>query len=37
MMYFLGIIGILGFSDFVIFHSRRNILKLHSCTLCFQE
>ena len=31
--YFLSIMGILGFCDFVIFLSRCNTLILHSCTL----
>ena len=35
--YFLGIVGILGFCDFMIFPSRRNTLILQSCSLCFQE
>ena len=37
MRYFLGILGIFGFSDFVIFPNRRNTLILESCSLCFQE
>ena len=35
--YFLGIVGILGFCDFVIFPSRRNTLILQFCSPCFQE
>ena len=35
--YFLGIMGILRFCDFVIFPNRCNTLILQSCTLCFQE
>ena len=37
MKYFIGIVGILGFYDFVIFPSRRNTLILLFCSLCFQE
>ena len=37
MRYFLGIVGILGFCDFVIFLSHYNTLILQSCSLCFQE
>ena len=36
-MYFLGIVGILRFCDFVNFLSRRNTLILQSCSLCFQK
>ena len=35
--YFLGIVGILRFCDFVIFLSYRNTLILKSYSLCFQE
>ena len=35
--YFLGIVGLLGFCDFMIFPSHRNALILQSCSLCFQE
>ena len=35
--YSFGIMGILGFYDFVIFPSRCNALMLQSCTLYFQE
>ena len=35
-MYFLGIVGILGFGGFVIFLSHRNTLILQSCTLFFK-
>ena len=35
--YFLGIMSILGFYDFVIFPNRLNTLILKSCSLCFQE
>ena len=35
VMYFLCIVGILGFCDFFIFPSIRNTLILQSCTLCF--
>ena len=35
--YFLGIVGIIGFCDFVIFPTHRNILILQSSSLCFQE
>ena len=37
MIYFLGIVNILGFCDVVIFPSRHNTLILQSCSLCFQE
>ena len=37
MGYFLGIVGILGFCNFVITTSRRNTMILQSCSLCFQE
>ena len=37
MRYFLDIIGILVFCDFMIFPSRHNTLILQSCFLCFQE
>ena len=37
MRYFLSIVGILGFCDFVIFPIRRNTLILQYCSLCFQE
>ena len=37
VMYFLSIVNILRFCDFVILPSRHNTLILHSCTLCFQE
>ena len=35
MRYFLGIVGILGFCDFMIFPSRRNTLILRSCIFVF--
>ena len=35
--YFLSIMGILGFCDFVIFPSRHNTLILQFCYPCFQE
>ena len=35
MGYFLNIVGILGFCDFVIFPSRHNTLILQSYSLCF--
>ena len=35
--YFLGIVGILGFYNFMIFPSRRNTLIFQSCILGFQE
>ena len=37
MRYFIGIVGILGFCDFMIFPNRHNTLILQSCSLCFQE
>ena len=37
MRYFLDIVSILGFGDFVIFPSRRNTLIFQSCSLYFQE
>ena len=38
MRYFLDIVGIIGFCDFVIFPSCRNILIIQSyCSLCFKE
>ena len=37
MRYFLGIVGILGFCDFVIFLSHCNTLILQYRSLCFQE
>ena len=37
MRYFLGILGILEFCDFMIFPIRRNTLMLQSCSLCFEE
>ena len=37
MRYFLGIVGILRFCDFVIFPSRHDTLILQSCSLCLQE
>ena len=35
--YFLGIVGILRFCDFMNFPSHCNTLIFQSCTLCFQE
>ena len=35
--YFLGIVDILRFCDFMILSSCHNTLILHSCTLYFQE
>ena len=35
--YFLSIMGILGFCDFVIFPSRHNTVILQFSYLCFQE
>ena len=37
MRYFLDIVGILEFCDFVIFPNFHNTLILQSCTLSFQE
>ena len=37
MRYFLDIVGILGFCDFMIFSNCRNTLILQSCTLCFSR
>ena len=37
MRYFLGIVSILGFCEFVIFPNRLNTLILQSCTVCFQN
>ena len=37
VIYFLGIVSILGFYDFVIFPNRLNTLILKSYSLCFQE
>ena len=37
MRYFLGIVGILGFCDVVIFPCRRNTLILQFFFMCFQE
>ena len=37
MRYFLGIMDILGFCDFVIFPNHHNNLILQSCFLYFQE
>ena len=36
-MYFLDIVGILGFCDVVIFSNHGNALILQFCSLCFQE
>ena len=35
IMYFLGIMGIIGFCNFIIFPSSRNTLMLKYCSICF--
>ena len=37
MRYFLDIVGIIGFCDFVIFLNRHYYLILQFCFLCFQK